>query len=207
MPYPAEFALFIVVSIISGVFILALFLVDPIRHYFKVHHTVRAYYPKMKRIAEDNDYYLINDFASRTSDEETFHIDHLLVGNKYIYCIRDRYYEGALTAKENDPTWVHYGRKGSKYISNPMMRNLVRMEYLSLISGIDNSMFISIVVINDDCFTQPFDSESGDSFLVSLKRLPLLIEDLEARDVPPLDGWEVERVVNDFAALKAREGR
>lgn len=207
MPYPAEFALFIVASIFGGVLILALFLADPIRRYFKVHHTVRAYYPKIKRIAEDNDYYLINDFASRTSDEETFHIDHLLVGNKYIYCIRDRYYEGALKAKESDPTWVHYGRKSSKYISNPMMRNLVRMEYLSLISGIDNSMFISIVVINDDCYTMPFESESRDSFLVCMKALPFLIKELEERDVPPLDSWEVERVVNDFAALKAREGR
>ena len=202
MPYPAELALFIVVAVLSGLLLLFLFLYRPVRRYFFTHHTVRAYYRRIVKIAEDHDFYLINNFKSKTSDSEVFHIDHLLVGNKFIYCIRDRYYEGALTAKEEDPTWILYLKKGSKYIPNPMTRNQVRTERLSLITGIESDIFISIVLINDDCLTTPFESNSEDSFLVSMKALPALIEELESRDVPPLDSWEVERVVADFATLK-----
>lgn len=202
MPYPAELALYIVICVLAGVLILGLFLYHPLKRFFYRRHLVRSYYRKILRIAQDHDYYLINNFKSKTADEEAFHIDHLLVGDKYIYCIRDRYYEGALSAKASDPTWILYLRKGVKYIPNPMMRNQVRMEWLSLISGIEPSIFVSIVLINDDCYMAPFDNKAGDSFLVSLKMLPELIAMLESRDVPPLDPWEVERVVADFASLK-----
>lgn len=205
MPYPAELALFIVVSVLAGILLLVLFLYRPVRRYLFTHHTVRAYYRKIVKIAEDNDYYLINNFKSKTSDSEVFHIDHLLVGAKYIYCIRDRFYEGSLAAKPLDPTWILYTKKGSTYISNPMLRNQVRTERLSLITGIDPSIFVSIVLINDDCYMAPFENTQPDSYLVSLKMLPELIEILESQDVPPLDEWEVERVVADFASLKRSE--
>lgn len=206
MPYPAELTLFIVVCVLLGVFVLLLLFYRPVQRFFRRHYTVRAYYRAIYRIAQDHDYYLINNFKSRTADSETFHIDHLLVGAKYIYCLRDRYYEGAISAKADDPTWILYHKGGSAYISNPMLRNQVRAERLSLITGIDPDVFISIVVINDDCYMAPFENTKDDSFLISLKGLAGLIKMLESREnVGTLDEWEVERVVNDFAALKKSE--
>ncbi|MBQ9457974.1 MAG: NERD domain-containing protein [Bacilli bacterium] len=202
MPYPAELTLLIVVTVIAAGFLATLFFYGPIKRWLYAHMTVRMYYSKVKRIAEDHDYYLINNFKSRTNDDESFHIDHLLVGNKYIYCIRDRYYPGALSAQPDDKSWIYYKRKNAQYIDNPMLKNVVRTERLALVSGISRNIFISIVVINDDCYLSPFDNQQKDSYLISLKTLPALIAQLESEDVPALDEWEVERVVADFAELK-----
>lgn len=202
MPYVAELALYIVVCVLAALFLLFLFLGGPIRIFLYRHHTVRMYYRHVNRVAQDNDYYLINNFKSKTAESESFHIDHLLIGNKFIYCIRDRYYEGALSANPQDNSWIYYRAKNTDYISNPMKRNELRTERLSLITGIERDIFISIVLINDDCYMGPFDNDSPDSFLVSVSLFPKLIAMLESQDVQPLDEWEVQRVVADFATLK-----
>lgn len=205
MPYKAEFALFIVLASLAALFFLWLFFYPPLRRHFRKTHTVRAYFKTVNRIAEDNDYYLINNFKSHTRDSTTFHIDHLLIGNKFIYCIRDRYYDGALSAKPEDGSWIYYHGKTAKYIDNPMQLNELRVERLALMSGISRSIFVSIVLINDDCWITPFDNVDTGSYLVSLKMLPKLIQMLEATDIEPLDQWEVERVVKDLATLKENE--
>ena len=205
MPYKAELTLFIVLAVIATLFFLFLFLYPPIKKSFYKHHTVRAYYKKVARIAEDNDFYLINNFKSHTTDSLTFHIDHLLVGDKYIYCIRDRYYDGALSAKEEDESWIYYQGKNAKYIDNPMRMNELRVEKLALMSGIKRDIFVSIVLINDDCWITPLSNTVSRSYLSSLAMLPKIIKTLESDDVPPLDQWAVERVVSDFATLKNNE--
>ena len=203
MPYPAELALIIVCTVLAAGLLLFLLFFSPVKRYLYKRHTVRMYYKTISRIAEDRDFYLINDFKSTTGSDETFHIDHLLVGNKYIYCIRDRYYPGALSAQPEDKSWIYYKRKTAQYIDNPMLKNVVRTERLSLITGIPRDIFVSIVLINDDCYLSPFENDGGNSFLITLKTLPQLIAILEGReDVEPLDEWEVQRVVADFAELK-----
>ena len=54
------------------------------------------YYNKVRRVVLDNDFYLVNSFANKTASQEPFHIDHIVIGDKFIYCIRDRYYDGAI---------------------------------------------------------------------------------------------------------------
>ncbi|MCR5348170.1 MAG: NERD domain-containing protein [Bacilli bacterium] len=202
MPYQVELTLFIVLAVAVGSALLFWLLYSPIKRFMYQHHTVRMYYRKVRQVALDNDFYLINAFANRTADLEEFHIDHILIGNKYFYCIRDRYYDGAIAAKEDDPSWVFY-KHGARYITNPMTLNKLRIQRLSLMSSIDEKLFVSIVLINDDCFYTPFQPATDSSYLSSLKDLPKLIEDLEARDVDPLDPHAIAMAARDFAELNA----
>ncbi|MBQ7249990.1 MAG: hypothetical protein IJS37_01405 [Bacilli bacterium] len=206
MPKEVEFVLFVVCA--SAVFLLFLtwFLYAPIKRFFYKYHTVRSYYHKVYRVALERDFFLVNKFANRTADLEEFHIDHILFGNKYFYCIRDRYYDGALAAKEEDESWIFFHKKKTEYIKNPMMVNKLRLQRLSLMSGIEEKFFISIVLINDDCLLTPLKGTSDDSFLVSLRDFPKLIDQLEARDVDPLDERSVAVAARDFAALNESDG-
>ena len=68
-------------------------------------------------------------------------------------------------------------------------------------SGIDMKLFISIVLINDDCLITPFESTKDNSFLVSLKQLPKLIEAIESRDVEILDPRTSAVAARDFSEL------
>ena len=201
MPYKVELTLFIVLAVVAGLAFLIWFLFGPIKRFLYRHYTVRMYYRRVYRIALDNDFYLINRFSNHTAESEEFHIDHILIGNKFFYCIRDRYYDGALAAKEDNASWIFFQRSSGKYIPNPLEKNKLRVQRLSLMSGIEEKLFIGIVLINDDCFLTPYETTSEDNFLISLKQLPKLIEQLESRDVDPLDERAIAVAARDFSEL------
>ena len=125
-----------------------------------------------------------------------------MIGQKYIYVIRDRYYPGAISAKEDDQKWIFYKGKSKKIISNPLLLNRLRADRLSLISNMSPDYFISIVLVNNDCLMTPMTNTKSDSFLVSLKKFPELIKVLESQEgVEPLKEEQVAVAARDFAAL------
>lgn len=200
LPTMVEYAIYFVALTIVGALFLFWVLYGPIKRFLMRRHTVRMYYHKVNRVVLDHDFYLINNFENKTG-EESFHIDHIVIGDKYIYCIRDRYYDGALVIKEDNDGWLYYHGRKKIIVPNSLSMNLLRMERLSLMSGIDIKLFISIVLINDDCLITPFESTKDNSFLVSLKHLPKLIEYIESRDVEILDPHTSAVAARDFSEL------
>ena len=200
--YSVRLSIWIVAAVLVLFGILFLLLYSPIKRFLMKTHTVRMYYHRIKRVVEDRDFLLINDFENKTAAQEPFHIDHLIIGNKFFYAIRDRYYDGALAAKETDNSWVFYHGRQSKLIANPMLRNELRVEKLCLLSRIQEQEIISIVLINDDCMITSIESSNPNSFIVSLKQLPALIDIIEAREgVQPIDAKSAEIIARDFAEL------
>ena len=200
LPLMVEYAIYFVTLTIVGLFFIGWVIYGPLKRFLMKHHTVRMYYRKVNRVVLDNDFYLINNFENKTGDE-VFHIDHIVIGDKFIYCIRDRYFDGALVINEDNDGWLYYHGKKKHIVSNPLSMNLLRLERLSLMSGIDRKLFVSIVVINDDCLITPFTSTRDDSFLVSLKGLPKLIKYIESRNVEILDPHLSAVAARDFSEL------
>ena len=207
MPYNVELTLFIVAATTAGLAFLFLFLYGPVKRYLYEHHTVRMYYRKVYRVALDNDFYLINRFSNLTAEQEEFHIDHILIGNKFFYCIRDRYYDGALATKEDNPSWIFFHKNSGRYVPNPLVTNRLRVQRLSLMSGIDESMFVSIVLVNDDCYWTPYQPKGHDNYVSSLKDFPKLIEELESGPEDPLDPRDIAVAARDFAELNQTHAR
>jgi hypothetical protein len=165
------------------------------------------YYRRVRRVVDDRDLLLINNFKNFTAEQEPFHIDHIVIGEKYFYAIRDRYYDGALAASATDNSWVFYRGNQTRLIPNPMLRNELRVERLSLMSKIPSQEIISIVLINDDCLMTPVGEANPNSYIVSLRKLPKLIADLESSsDVAPLEPREAEIAARDLAELN-RNGK
>lgn len=205
MPYPVELTLFIVVSVLLAGFFVFLFLYPPIKKRLCERYTVRMYFKAVNRVALDEDFYLINAWSREAIDPEGqgIHVDHLLFGNKFIYVIKDRYYQGAISGKAYDPSWVHYiGRKKKRNFDNPLLLNKVRADRLAMLSGLDRKYFISIVLVNDDCLVVPFENEGEESFLVSMGKLEKFVEAFEGRkEVLPLNKEQLAIAVRDFAEL------
>lgn len=203
MPFPVEIALFSVCLSAAALLFAFWVLYAPVKRFFYKHRTVRAYYKKVYQVALDGDYYLINDFSNKTAGEEEFHVDHILIGNKFIYCIRDRYYDGAVVATQHNKAWIFYKKQKATYVPNPLLKNRVRVERLSLMGDTDPRIFVSVVLINDDCFITPFETDgSNQEYVVSLRQLPRLIRDLESDpDVPLLDETQIAVAARDYAEL------
>jgi hypothetical protein len=204
MPYSVQFTLYVVIASLLGLFFLGLFLYGPIKRSLLRHQTLQMYYRTVRRVTLDNDFYLINHWSLADNEGDSgVHIDHIIFGDKFIYVIRDRYYQGAISAKAADASWIYYFKKNKKmYIDNPLINNHIRASRLATASGLDPKFFLSIVLVNDDCLVTPFANQGPDNFLVPLSRLGKFIAAKEKDpSVPAFTPEEIAGAVRDLAEL------
>ena len=62
---------------------------------------LKEFYSSVYQLAIDKDFYVINDVVLEI-DTKFIHFNHILFGDKYIYCICDSYMEGPISGKFSD---------------------------------------------------------------------------------------------------------
>lgn len=160
---------------------------------------------RIHRLAMDNDYYLIQEFSFPMDDANYIMIDHFLLGERYLFCIHDEFYEGVIEGEQEDHSWVFYPRgnvNDKKIIKNPILQNRKRIEKLSLLTGIDQSLFISIVLFNNCCYLQDIKIDSRNEYIRNLKEIGRLVEAIEKRPIEKMEPYALEKAVADIARLK-----
>lgn len=196
MPFEARLTLFIVLCVACALSLAFLFLYEPIKGLFIKRNVTWFYYHKVMKEARNRDYYLVNDILYRLGGSDYVHIDHVLGGDKYIYVIIDEYYVGAVSGKAMDANWVNYPKKGKKVaIENPLIHCKIALERFSKASGINTSFLVGIVLVNDDCFITPIESNRDKPILTPLSRLGKVVAAFEKDDVEPFVGKELERAM------------
>ena len=199
-----QLAFVIIVPIVLFVF-LVICLYFPIsgayrKKYFQIH-----FYKQVYRVALDYDYYLINQYVFKVDSSKNATVDHILFGNKYIYTIISKYYQGDLIGKYADKSLIFISHKGKKcYTDNPYNEAKYLTSKLSSSTGIDASLMIGIVLINDDCKVA-VQSESKQFYIIQRKRLPALIKAIESRPVEPINEVQLEKAVQSIAKQNKRK--
>ena len=199
-----QLAFVIIVPIIVFLF-LAICLYFPIsgayrRKYFQIH-----FYKQVYRVALDHDYYLINQYVFKIDSYKIATVDHILFGNKYIYTIISKYYQGDLIGKYADKSLIFISHKGKKcYTDNPYNESKFLASKLSSSTGIDASLMIGIILVNDDCKVA-VQSESKQFYIIQRKRLPALIKAIESRPVEPINQTQLEKAVQSIAKQNKRK--
>lgn len=201
--------LFILLAILLVVAILfVIFFPKMYKKYLRKNY-VSIYGKQVYKIALKQDYYLINRLLLKGNDETSIDIDHFLCGNKYIYVIKDYYFEGGLSAKEYDRAWVYYHKSGKvetkEKIDNPILLNKERVKLLCKITDLDPSLIISVVLINNDCQFSKFEGDSKKDFLVTRANLKRFIKSFENRDIPNIKDSQLQIAVKDIAKLNERK--
>ncbi|MFA6619999.1 MAG: NERD domain-containing protein [Bacilli bacterium] len=203
MSYEVKLTLFIVCAVLIGLVFLFWFFCAPVRKivWRKAHD--KLFYHKTLKVARDGDFYLINKLPLQTGNSSFVTIDHIIGGDKFIFVITDRYYDGALNAKTNEPSWFYYRKGGKKIdIPNPLLDNRFAMDRLSIASGINTSFMVGIVLVNDDCFFNVFTSDENESLLVPVSQLEKLIFLYEKRpNVKPFVKKELWQTIQDLHEL------
>lgn len=196
-------ALFIVFSSLFVLSILFFVLYPKIRRSYLSKHVHETYWKSIYKLAIEQDYYLINDLVLKSSDSKNLKIDHLLFTNKFIFVFMDSYYQGAINYKINDNCWLHYfGNKNhpkKEYIDNLLVKSAKKANKLSQITMLDSSFLISVVLINDDCLIDEYESKNKNVYLIKLKSLKRLIKEAEKRDIKDLKQEQLAYVVKDIA--------
>ena len=193
-----QLAFFIIVPIVLVIF-LFICLYFPIVHAYHRKHFQIHFYKKVYKVALNNDYYLINQFQFKVDDSKLAGVDHILFGNKFIYVITSLYYEGDLIGKYNDKSLIFITHKGKKwYTDNPFNQVKLLASKLSSSTGVDASLMIGIVLINDDCKVS-VQSESKEFYIIQRKRFAALIKAIESRPVEDINEAQLAKAVQSIA--------
>lgn len=197
-------------SIIALVLFIFFFVLFPKIKRNKLRKNYLAIYGKtIYNIANVNDYYLINKLILEAQDDTKLCVDHLLLGNKYIYIIKDNYVEGGVTYKINDESWIEfYGNNKNpkrRYMNNMVLLNASRVKKFSVITGLSTSLIISINIFNNNSVIDEYESDDKTTYIVKQKNLKKLIASIEGRDVAPLDQKQLAYAVKDIAKINLRK--
>ena len=210
MPQEVKLTLFIVLAILVGLAFAFWFFYAPVKKILWRNAHDRFFYHRALKVSRDGDFYLVNNLHLKTGNESFVKIDHIIGGDKFIFVITDRYYDGALNAKANEASWFYYQKGGKKIdIPNPLLENRLAMERLSIASGINISFMVGIVMVNDDCFLTTLQSDENESLLVPVSRLEKVIFLYEKKEgVKPFVRKELWQTIQDLHELgeKNHEG-
>lgn len=186
---------FLIVAPILVMICISVFVVYPITKRNRNVKYKEYYYKKIYEVANDEDYYLINNFRFKFDSRHIANIDHILFANKYIYIILDHHLEGHITGKEDDEEVIINPDNGERrYYVNPL-KEVEDITYkLAVVTGIDYSMLIGIAMINNEV-NCAIENHSSKFYIIQRNNFPKLISQIESRDIQPFDEKQLERVV------------
>ena len=171
-----------------------------IKKKFKEH-----YYRQIFKIAQNNDYYLINNFTFRVDDSSNIVIDHILFGEKYVYLISDFYFDGDIAGKAFDKSLVLLSNKGSKYyVDNPILKSQFLLSRLNMVTNLDPGIMVGIALVNDGCKSEIV-SDSKQFYIISRNKLGSLIKAIESRKVGNLNAKSLEKLVQSINKMNKKK--
>ena len=196
---------FIIVASVVGAILLTIFIVIPLVKIIHKRNYRSYYFKKIYSYTLNHDYYLINNFVFRLDSKHNTSIDHILFGDKFIYVIMDKYYEGDLMGNSYDQSLILMAKNGSKnYVDNPYVLFNKLLSRLSTATGISTDLMIGITMINNDC-RMNIDSSSKQFFMIQRKRFAKLIDTIEARDVGKINAKSLQDAVLTVNNLNRRD--
>jgi hypothetical protein len=160
------------------------------------------------RVVEEKDYYLIPSVKVKLPGNRDVIIDHLVFGNKFIYAIKDLYFQGGLLGKGSDKEWSYYEYKFQepryRYIPNPFLLNRQRIEKLIMVTGLDPSNFISVILVNNDAMINRIPVSEDNQFIVNIRLFHRLIEAIEGREYPAFKAAVLDKAVLDINEMSMK---
>jgi len=208
MPFEVKLTIFIVAAIFALGVLGVWFFYTPLKKKRFRHNPKEVFYKYVRKVADDGDYYLVNNVEFDMGNGEAITIDHLLGGDKFLYVIIDQYFEGAISAKAEDFYWVYYVKDHKttlkREIRSPIMETKEVIHRLSMISGLPINFLVGIVLINSDCFVSRFQNVEGEVQLVSANRLGEFITSYENKEVEAFNSEDLHRVIHEIHDLSEK---
>lgn len=151
-----------------------------------------------------DDFYLINHFTYTVDESTRTKVDHILFGDKFIYIIICKYFEGDISGKDNDNSLIFQSRTGKNYYTaNPITEVKNITTNLSMISGIDPDYMIGLVMVNDNCRVA-IQSDSKQFYVIQKKRLDALVHAIESRPLGKMNEKRLYEAVHVIDKLNEK---
>ena len=202
-PVQISILIFLVFGILLSLFML---LLPRLKDQYASSHLNEMFNKIIYKVIHLHDYYLIPNVKIKLPGNEPVTIDHLVFGDKFIYAIKDLYFKGGLLGNAKDKEWQYFPfkhkRHESQYIPNPFLINQKRIEKLSMVTGLDQRLFISIILVNNKAIIDHIPFSNDHEYIVTIRRFKKLLKAIEARDVPPFKTDVLAKAVLDVNQIK-----
>lgn len=200
MQFELRLTIYIVAAIFVGGALLLWFFYSPINKAKRRNSPGAFFYERVSTVVNYGDFYLLNNVSLELNTGEKVMVDHIVGGEKYVYVILDRYFEGTVRGNYDDHYWIYYmeslfGKRKKKEISNPIKQVQSVIDIISLQNIIQRDLFVGIVLVNDDCFISNFENKSNSVKLIPVSKLEKVINAYEKEDVTPLSEKKLELLI------------
>lgn len=196
---------YIVLASILCLAILIMFLFPLFRRISYRRSFKRKYYSVINKLVLDEDYLLINNFIIKNLNLK---IDHIIFANKYIYLIKDEYFEGAIEGKIRDNKLIYYPYKKRDVltVNNPYIKLKEDYENIVRLAGINSHFFKLITLINDDVLINMENTNIQNFYICSKSNLKNTILDIEkSAKVKDFNQNELIHAAKDIARINERK--
>lgn len=158
---------------------------------------LKSFYTDVYQLAIDKDFYVINDVVLEI-DTKFIHFNHILFGDKYIYCICDHYYDGPLSGKFTDQQWFLYKNNGQlDHIKNPLLLHRARLSYVTSALRAEE-LFIGLCVVNESCLVDEIKDAPEYLNVINEKDFKEYINKKEKENVPPINSIQLDSLVQQI---------
>lgn len=165
----------------------------------------KKYYKVINKLVLDEDYLLINNFVIKNLKLK---IDHIVFANKYIYLIKDAYFEGALEGKIKDNKLIYYPYRNREVLTtvNPYVQLKEDYDNIVRLAGIDAHFFQLITLINDDVLINLEKIDVSNYHVVSRSNLISTIKNIEnAAKVKDFNQDALIKAARDISRINERK--
>lgn len=190
--------LIVFIGLLVLIFLLAIFC-KPFNQAIEKKTFSKRVYKKVYKIAKYYDFYLLNEVALNVGNK-TIHFDHILFGDKYIFCIGKKFYSNGLNGNVRDEELFHLLKKDkTELVKNPLILHNERVRYFQSLLTTSKDLFVSMVVINNSCKLDEKLTKDHESLLVNLKNLEKLVKRYEKDEsVSIIDPVKLKKLVKDI---------
>ena len=171
----------VVVSIL--VVILVVLLVLKIKskdkHYYGKNPKNRKLDKKIKKYARDRDFLFLTDVFLPVDNNKAILIDDIILGNKYIYVISQKHWDGYIKGFEYDTKWLLSAKIRTVYVDNPLIGNRYKVQTLmKFLKERNDENIVNIVSLSNKAKLNTIQTQPLEN-VVQMKHLFKLIDDYE----------------------------
>ena len=196
--------IYIVLACVCCLSILFLFLFPLLKKVIYRRSFKKRYYSVINKLVLDEDYLLINNFIIKGLNIK---IDHIIFANKFIYLVKDEYYEGAIEGKIKDNKFIYYPYKNRDVLTvpNPYIKLKEDFDNIVRLAGIDANFFQLVTLINNDVLINVEKNKQNNYHIISRGNLINEIKEIEnAAKVHDFNQDALVKAAKDIARINER---
>ena len=190
--------LILVTIIVLVIFLIVLFIVKlkSKRNKFYNKNPKNKYLDKkIRKYSQDRDFLFLTDVFLPVNDDRAIVIDDIIFGNKYIYVISQKHWDGSLKGYEYDTKWMLTSKTQTQYVDNPLITNRFKVQTLmNFLNENDDNNIINVVTISDRINFNDFNVQPLEN-VIKMNKLFKLIDDYEKNSsLNDIKEEEIERI-------------